>query len=101
VEAAIDDIVTYDAATSISNVPPGSPGNRLAFGPARPNPARGRVRLRLVLPRTAEAEVDVVALAGRRVRNLYRGHAAAGSRDLAWDGRDDAGRAAPAGLYYA
>jgi flagellar basal-body rod modification protein FlgD len=38
--------------------------------------------------------------AGRAVRRLETAHLPAGSHALAWDGRDDRGRALPAGSYY-
>ncbi len=38
--------------------------------------------------------------AGRVVRVLRAGEAATGPHAAEWDGRDDAGRAAPAGVYY-
>jgi hypothetical protein len=66
-----------------------------------PNPFRGRARLALVLPRGGRAELAVYALDGRRVAVLASGSMAAGPHEVAWDGRDDAGRAAPAGLYFA
>jgi uncharacterized membrane protein len=60
-----------------------------------PNPASGPVHLRLELPEAASARVTVLDLQGRRVRSL----AAGVERLLTWDGRDDAGRPAPAGIY--
>jgi flagellar basal-body rod modification protein FlgD len=37
---------------------------------------------------------------GRLVRDLSPGAMSAGTRGLRWDGRDQAGRLAPAGLYW-
>jgi choice-of-anchor B domain-containing protein len=100
-EAGIDDLVVYDAATvPVAAPPPASPG-RLAFRPPSPNPASGSVRFVLEVPTAGEAAVDVVDVAGRMVRTLHRGGAAAGPLTLAWDGRDASGREAPAGLYFA
>jgi hypothetical protein len=101
VEAAIDDLALYDAATSVIPVPPGEGGGRLAFRVPSPNPAAGPVRLMLDLPEMAEVGVEVLDLQGRRVRVLYGGPAAAGPLALVWDGRDDGGRETPAGLYFA
>jgi flagellar hook assembly protein FlgD len=42
----------------------------------------------------------VVDLAGRRVRHLLSGVQPAGTLALTWDGRDEAGRAVGAGLYF-
>jgi len=38
---------------------------------------------------------------GRRVRRLVESEASTGGRSLVWDGRDDAGRHVPSGLYTA
>jgi hypothetical protein len=98
-EAAIDDVTAYDAA----NVPVGIPpprGAGVSFRTPWPNPAVGEVRLVLDLPEQGDVAVEVTDLAGRRVATIYRGGASPGPLALAWDGRDDAGREAPAGLYF-
>jgi choice-of-anchor B domain-containing protein len=101
VEAAVDDIITYDAAASPVSAAPGAVPARLAFRAPQPNPAGGPVSLSLVVPRAGQVEVEVLDLAGRRVRTLHRGAAAAGVLTLRWDGADESGRSAPAGLYFA
>jgi hypothetical protein len=101
VEAGIDDIITYDAALYPVAVPGGGALARLAFRAPRPNPSFGPVGLVLDLPRADWLDVEVLDLAGRRVRALHRGPAAAGPLPLRWDGTDEAGRAAPAGIYFA
>lgn len=100
-EAGIDDFVAYDATTALVSAPGPATSNRLAFRPPWPDPAAGDVRLVLELPVAGEASVDVLDLAGRQVRTLHRGEAAAGPLMLTWDGRDASGRGAPAGLYFA
>jgi flagellar hook assembly protein FlgD len=45
-------------------------------------------------------DVAVFDLGGRRVRTIARGNEPAGTRTLRWDGRDERGGAAPAGLYF-
>jgi hypothetical protein len=69
--------------------------------PPRPNPFRSRVRIRYELPEGAGVSFAIYDPAGRLVRVLRRDvHVEAGVHDLAWDGRDDAGRVLPAGTYY-
>ncbi len=46
------------------------------------------------------ADLVVYSVAGRRVRTLAHGARAAGEYSFAWDGRDDGGSQAPAGVYY-
>lgn len=99
VEAAVDDITTYDDAALVG-VPPAAP-RALRFRAPWPNPATGAVTLVLDVPAAASAEVEVLDPAGRRVRTLYRGPARQGPLQLRWDGADDQGRPAAAGLYFA
>jgi hypothetical protein len=73
----------------------------LAFALATANPARGAVTLRLALPAAAHVRVTLYDAAGRAVRTLADGQTTAGTRTLAWDLRDDAGRGVHAGLYFA
>lgn len=101
VEAGVDDVVTYDAA----NAPLVDVGSRpaataLQFRRVFPNPASGAVRFVLELPAAGGVAVEVLDLQGRRVRTVERGARDQGLHTLSWDGADDAGRAAPAGLYF-
>ena len=73
----------------------------LALAPVQPNPAHGRGVLRFTLARAGDARLELLDAAGRRVRTLASGARAAGAYELVWDGRDGAGRNAPAGLYWA
>ncbi len=66
---------------------------------AHPNPARDAVTFALALPARGEARVSVFAVDGRHVRTLVAGALPAGAHAVPWDGRDDAGRAVPPGLY--
>lgn len=68
---------------------------------ARPNPARGAVRLAFSLPLPEDVDARVFDVAGREVRRLHRGTLAAGAHELAWDGRDGEGREVAAGVYFA
>lgn len=45
------------------------------------------------------ARLDIHDTAGRRVRTLVDGWRESGAHRTAWDGRDDAGRALPSGVY--
>ena len=66
-----------------------------------PNPVNEAATVALVLSRdTAAARVTILDPRGRRVRALLSGRAAAGRQDLAWDGRDDAGRPVANGVYW-
>lgn len=101
VEAAIDDVMTFDAATPTVGLPPTGPGARLRFRSPWPNPTRDNVRFAIELPAPASIVVEVVDVQGRIVRTLHQGPALAGLVNLAWDGRDVRGNASASGLYFA
>jgi hypothetical protein len=72
-----------------------------------PNPSRGAVRFTLARAAASaagagEARVLLYDVRGRIVRALaLAGTAGPGALTLSWDGKDAAGRALPAGLYFA
>ena len=66
---------------------------------AWPNPFRETVQLRLALPLAGSYRAEIFDAQGRLQRALG-GESAAGELSLLWDGRDAAGRVAPAGLYF-
>ncbi len=51
------------------------------------------------LVRPARVRVDILDLAGRRIRRLLADAAGSGAYDLDWDGRDENGSLLPVGLY--
>ena len=72
------------------------------FLPPWPSPARGFVSLAFRLPRRAVVSLELFGARGDRVRRLLRSRIEGpGERALLWDGLDDEGRRAPAGLYLA
>lgn len=68
---------------------------------AWPNPARGDLALRFSIGSGGVVEADVWDVTGRRVRALGRAWRTAGSHDLPWDGRNDAGVRVAPGTYFA
>ena len=59
------------------------------------------VRFVAEAPRALDATLTLVDVAGRRVRRLHDGALAPGLTPFEWDGRADAGFAAPSGVYFA
>ena len=102
VEAAIDDLTLYDAATPAlgtsldSGIVPARLGLRLPW----PNPASGSVSAVLELPSRGHVDAEVLDLQGRKVAEVFRGEADAGMLVIHWDGRDARGRSADAGVYF-
>ena len=76
--------------------PPGATSLR-----AFPTPAQGSVTLELSLARQGRLSASIHDVTGRRVRTLFGGEVDRGICHLVWDGRDDAGRSLPAGIYLA
>ena len=92
--AAIQSVVT--AWTAEESEAPGA--IRLAIV-AAPSPGRAPITVRLNAGRGDVADVVLHAANGRRVRRLHQGPLAAGSHLLTWNGLDDGGREASAGVY--
>jgi hypothetical protein len=99
-EAAIDDIVIRvgQASSAVGGKP-----EALAFRaePAAPSPFRGSTTIRFQLPGRQHVALRVFDAAGRLVRTVADGLMDGGAHTLSWDGRTEAGHAAPSGIYYA
>ncbi len=73
---------------------------RLGLGlTAAPNPFNPTTSVGFTLPAAARVTVVVHDAQGRAVRRLLDARREAGRHVLRWDGRDDAGRPLPSGLY--
>jgi hypothetical protein len=82
------------------------PGGKLLVLPrefalhsAHPNPFNPRTTLRYDLPENSRVRLTLYDLMGREVRTLVQGKETAGFKQAVWDGTDDAGRSAAAGVY--
>lgn len=88
---------------SLVGVPrlPVAAGAGIALYQNVPNPApRGATAIAFALPVAGHATLAVYDVAGRRIVRLVDGELAAGEHRAAWDGRDEAGRSVPAGVYF-
>lgn len=65
-----------------------------------PNPFNPGTSLEFSLGRDAQVNLRIYDLQGRLVRTLLTADLAAGSHHARWDGRNDQGRNAPAGIYF-
>ncbi|HET7224212.1 MAG TPA: FlgD immunoglobulin-like domain containing protein [Candidatus Eisenbacteria bacterium] len=84
--------------SALAAPPPGG-SNELALSAPGPSPTRAGARMRLALPLAAPVRVSVSDAQGRRVRAWDAGVLAAGTHELAWDGRDQAGRPVAPGVW--
>ncbi|MEZ4386130.1 MAG: FlgD immunoglobulin-like domain containing protein [Candidatus Krumholzibacteriia bacterium] len=64
-----------------------------------PNPFNPQTTIEYHLARPGQVVVTILDAEGNLVRTVRLDHAAAGSQSFTWQGRDDAGRAVPSGLY--
>ncbi len=71
------------------------------LSPAAPNPFTRGTMLAFALATAGRVELAIYSVDGRRVKSLLRGTREAGFHSEAWDGTDDSGRRATAGVYYA
>ena len=65
-----------------------------------PNPFNPSTTIRYQLPHDAEVRLELFDVLGQKVRDLVRQGQSAGHYRVVWDGRDDAGRFAAAGVYF-
>jgi len=84
--------------TATTGVEWGHPG-ALELSPPSPNPSSGTGHVFYSLPRQGRVLLVVLDLAGRTVRTLVDREEAAGRHASAWDGLDDHGASAKAGVY--
>ncbi len=68
--------------------------------PNVPNPFNPSTRIRFVLGAPGRVRVDVFDAQGRHVRTLVDARRPAGRHEIAWNGRDDAGRSVASGIYF-
>jgi hypothetical protein len=79
---------------------PAATSPRATLHAAWPNPSSGSTRLRFTLVAGEAVTLDVIDVAGRRVRRLAAGLRPAGAHDVTWDLHDQAGRRVRPGLYF-
>jgi hypothetical protein len=108
VERAGDLLLLSDGSAGLTIAPAqcdlftaaGDPGFAHAPLAVAPNPSRGSARIQFRLGAAGPVDARIYGVDGRLVRSLHAGALAAGVRELVWDGRDEAGRPAPAGVYF-
>lgn len=65
-----------------------------------PNPFNTSTVISFDLNRPEPVTCEIYTLAGRKVRSIFQNVPASGRHLLKWDGRDDAGRDLPSGIYF-
>jgi len=90
--------IRVDAGTVSADLPPAPGITQLTA--LSPNPSRLGTRIDFALHAPGAVGFDVIDMSGRRVAALPDAARGAGTFSVAWDGRSDAGRSLPPGLYF-
>lgn len=86
-----------DGSVAVGEVPPPP---AVALSEPAPNPFRTGTSLRISTKTRGTASAEVLDAAGRLVCTLSVDADGPGRHRVSWDGRDERGRAAPAGVYF-
>ena len=89
----------FDLAPGGVGVGDGPALPRIGLAPVEPNPHTDRATIRFALAAPGRARLVICDLQGRNVRVLADESLASGTHTRTWDGRDQSGNAAPAGMY--
>jgi hypothetical protein len=96
-EPAFLEALDLSAAPEPGDLPPAAVGGRILCN--TPNPFNPRTTIHFEVRDPQKVRVEVYDLAGKRVRSLGAVPAVAGRNQVAWNGRDDAGRSMASGVY--
>ena len=91
-------LITLDAAAAATDTPARA---GLTLETNYPNPFNPSTVIALTATRDQQVRLEVFDARGRLVRLLHDGALSAGRHELVWDGRDDTGQVAAAGVYLA
>ena len=88
-----------DKTTSVADNRPDTPGNfRLVQN--FPNPFNPTTTISYHLKESGTVELKIYDTLGKIIRTLVHAKRPAGSHEVVWDGRDDAGNPVPSGQYF-
>ena len=65
-----------------------------------PNPFNPSTAIPFALPRSGAVQLEIYDILGQKIRTLASGRTGAGYYTMVWNGRDDFGRQAAAGVYF-
>ncbi|MFN8176734.1 MAG: FG-GAP-like repeat-containing protein [bacterium] len=91
-------VITEESSTPAPIPGPFAGAFRLA--PPFPNPFRDETELRFNLPAAGPVAISIFSVAGRKIRDVRIDGLGAGPNRWVWDGRDDVGGPATAGIYF-
>jgi len=97
---AINNATLFAVGATSVGVPPGPVAAGLSLSLPQPNPLTRLATLRFRLPRASDVTLEVLDLAGQRVKLLERGVLPAGEHVAIWDGTDARGSRRAPGVYF-
>jgi hypothetical protein len=100
VDFAGNESAPAEAEGSVVGIPEATVPTRLVLRGAFPNPFPASTRVVWALPEAGPVRLELFDVRGRRVRTLVDELREAGEHRTTWDGRDDAGRSVPPGIYF-
>lgn len=103
-DGVFEPVASVPITAALGDPPPAEvPGERVTDSVqlvTSPNPFLGGSVIAFSLATPTAVDLGVFDVSGRLVRRLSHGRLAAGPHRIEWDGRDGAGRRAPAGIYF-
>lgn len=99
-EAAVDDFMLDVERGAPTDAPDWVVSGESGLVSVRPNPFNPRTSITVRFAAATRADLSLFDVAGRKVRTLLNGPAAAGETTLLFDGRDDRGGDVPSGIYF-
>jgi len=65
-----------------------------------PNPFNPTTSIKYDMPKAGDVQIAVFNVLGQRVTDLINGYQEAGSHEVVWNGKDDAGSSVASGIYF-
>ena len=93
-------LLFLDGRTGVAAVDPPDGPRGIGVGAISPNPFNRGTSISFRTDEAGLIRINISDVGGRVVRRLAGGQASPGERLVAWDGRDDSGRALAAGTYF-
>ncbi len=99
-QAIASQLIIYETGTvvGVDDAAAGAPD--IVVNPNSPNPFNPRTTISYTLASAETVTLVILDAGGREVRHITRSHDAPGKHRVSWNGRDDAGRVLPTGVYF-
>ena len=100
IDIFLDSVSIVDLnATGVEDKPQEKIVRDFSLYPAYPNPFNMHTVIRYELPTTADVQLDIYNMQGKKVKTLATGSHAPGLHSLVWDGSNDSGDSVSSGVY--